>query len=100
MITLDSSQWVLWVSQFFWPLARIMALIMTAPVLSDKAISRRVKVGLGVMITWVLLPGLPTTEVTLFSLTGFWLLLQQILIGIAIGFTMYLHLLQYALQVK
>ncbi|PIJ48463.1 flagellar biosynthetic protein FliR [Erwinia sp. OLTSP20] len=88
MINFDSSQLMLWVSQFFWPLARILALLMTAPLLSEKAISKRVKIALGVMITWVLLPGLPLTQVTLFSPAGFWLLIQQILIGIAIGFTM------------
>ncbi|KGT96028.1 flagellar biosynthesis protein FliR [Erwinia typographi] len=88
MINLDSSQLVFWISQLFWPLARVLALIMTAPLLSEKAISRKVKVGLGLMITYVLLPSLPPTNVTLFSVGGFWLLIQQILIGMAIGFTM------------
>lgn len=88
MINLDSSQLVFWISQLFWPLARVLALIMTAPLLSEKAISRKVKIGLGLMITYVLLPSLPPTNVTLFSVGGFWLLIQQILIGMAIGFTM------------
>ncbi len=88
MINLDSSQLVFWISQLFWPLARVLALIMTAPLLSEKAIGRKVKIGLGLMITYVLLPSLPPTNVTLFSVGGFWLLIQQILIGMAIGFTM------------
>lgn len=88
MINVDSSQLMVWLSQFFWPLARILALLMTAPLLSEKSISKRVKIGLGVMITWVLVPNLPVTNVTIFSVTGFWLLIQQILIGVAIGFTM------------
>ncbi|WP_034915688.1 MULTISPECIES: flagellar biosynthetic protein FliR [Erwinia] len=88
MITFDSSQLIAWTSQLFWPLARVLALIMTAPLLSEKAISRKVKLGLGVMITWVLIPSLPPVNMTLFSVGGFWLLIQQILIGIAIGFTM------------
>nr|WP_024964930.1 flagellar biosynthetic protein FliR [Pantoea sp. IMH] len=88
MINFDSSQLLLWIGQLFWPLARVLALIMTAPVLSEKSISRKVKIGLGLMITWTLIPSLPPTNVTLFSVGGFWLLIQQILIGAAIGFTM------------
>ncbi|EOS96717.1 flagellar type III secretion system protein FliR [Erwinia tracheiphila] len=88
MLTVDSNQMLAWAGQLFWPFARIMALIMTAPLLSEKSISKKVKIGLGLMITCVLLPSLPQVNVTLFSAGGFWLLLQQILIGVAIGFTM------------
>lgn len=88
MILFDSNQLLFWVAQLFWPLARVLALIMTAPILSEKSISRKVKIGLGVMITWVLVPSLPPVQVSLFSVGGFWLLIQQILIGVAIGFTM------------
>lgn len=52
MILFDSNQLIFWISQLFWPLARVLALIMTAPLLSEKSISRKVKIGLGVMITW------------------------------------------------
>ncbi|CCP06943.1 Flagellar biosynthetic protein fliR [Erwinia amylovora MR1] len=68
MILFDSNQLIFWISQLFWPLARVLALIMTAPLLSEKSISRKVKIGLGVMITWVLIPSLPPTNVTLFPL--------------------------------
>lgn len=88
MITFDSNQLMMWLSQFFWPLARILALFMTAPILSEKSISKRVKIGLGIMVTWVVLPTLPATQVTIFSAAGLVLLLQQILTGVAIGFTM------------
>lgn len=88
MINFDSSQLVLWMGQLFWPLARILALIMTAPLLSEKSISKKVKLGLGLMVTYVLIPTLPPVNVSIFSISGFWLLIQQILIGVAIGFTM------------
>jgi len=88
MITFDSSQLMFWLSQFFWPMARVLALIATAPILSERSISRKVKVGLAFMITWLLVPTLPATQVTLFSVGGFWLLIQQMLIGIALGCTM------------
>lgn len=88
MIVFDSAQLLNWVSQFFWPLARILALIATAPILNERYIPKRVKIGLGVTATWLLMPSLPPAEATLFSVGGFWLLLQQILIGVALGFTM------------
>ncbi|MGD8105670.1 flagellar biosynthetic protein FliR [Pantoea sp. FN0302] len=88
MLTLDSNQLMLWVGQFFWPLVRLLALFSTAPIFSERAVSKKVKIGLAVMITWILAPQLPPTNVTLFSVDGFWLLIQQILIGIALGFTM------------
>ena len=88
MINFESGQLMLLVSQFFWPLARVLALITTAPILSERSISKKVKIGLAVMITWLLVPSLPPVNVTIFSANGFGLLLQQMLIGVAIGFTM------------
>jgi len=88
MLTFDSSQLMLWLSQFFWPMVRVLALIATAPILSERSVSRKVKIGLAFMITWLLVPMLPPSQVTLFSVGGLWLLIQQMLIGIALGFTM------------
>lgn len=80
----------MWLAQLFWPLVRVLALVSTAPILSERQVSRKVKIGLAAMITWLLAPGLPVVPVTLFSPAGFWLLIQQILIGVALGFTMQL----------
>lgn len=90
MIQLTSDQWLHWVSLYFWPLLRILALISTAPVLSEKSVPKRVKLGLGVFIAVIVAPSLPATEVTLFSGNALWLALQQILIGTLLGFTMQL----------
>ncbi len=88
MIHVDSTQWLNWLSLYFWPLLRVLALIMTAPILSERSIPKRVKLGLGLMITFIIAPSLPSTGVTIFSAAGFWLAIQQILIGVALGFTM------------
>lgn len=88
MLTFDSSQLALWLSQFFWPLLRVLALIGTAPLLSEKQISKRVKVGLAGLIVFLIAPTLPASPVPLFSVIGLWLAIQQILIGVAIGLTM------------
>lgn len=88
MIHVDSNQWLDWLSLYFWPLLRVLALVMTAPILSERSIPKRVKVALGLMITFTVVPTLPLTGVTIFSAAGFWLAVQQILIGVALGFTM------------
>lgn len=61
---------------------------MTAPILSERAVPRRVKVGLGIVITVIIAPTLPATQYSIFSAASFWLMLQQILIGAALGLTM------------
>ncbi|PMC21620.1 flagellar biosynthetic protein FliR, partial [Klebsiella aerogenes] len=79
-----------WLSQYFWPLLRILALISTAPVLSEKQISKKVKIGLGGLITILIAPTLPANTIPIISAAGLWLAIQQILIGAALGLTMQL----------
>ncbi|CAI2415416.1 flagellar biosynthetic protein FliR [Serratia proteamaculans] len=88
MLTFDSAQFGVWLSQYFWPLLRILALISTAPVFSEKQISKKVKIGLGALIVILVAPGLPISSVPIFSAAGLWLAAQQILIGVALGLTM------------
>ncbi|MBB1201408.1 flagellar type III secretion system protein FliR [Enterobacteriaceae bacterium 89] len=88
MLHVTSDQWLNWLSLYFWPLLRVLALISTAPILSEHSVPKRVKLGLGLIITFIIAPSLPPTDVTLFSVNALWLALQQILIGIALGFTM------------
>lgn len=90
MLHFTSDQFIEWLGLYFWPLLRVMALIMTAPILSEKSIPKRVKIGLGMLITFVIAPTLPPVNVPIFSPQAIWLALQQVLIGVAIGFTMQL----------
>lgn len=88
MVHFTSNQWLEWLSLYFWPLLRILALISTAPILSERSIPKRVKIGLGIMITIIVAPTLPPVNVPIFSAEALWVGLQQVLIGVAIGFTM------------
>lgn len=88
MLTFDSAQLSVWLSQFFWPLLRVLALLSSAPLFSEKQVGKRVKIGLGGLIVLLIAPTLPTSNIPLFSVTGLWLAAQQILIGVAIGLTM------------
>ncbi|KFI17860.1 flagellar biosynthesis protein FliR, partial [Nitrosococcus oceani C-27] len=75
---------------FIWPLSRILALVATAPLLGNPSVPVRVKLGLAVMITVLVMPlvekSLPQIDPA--SGVGFAILLQQVLIGIAMGLVM------------
>ncbi|MCS1280823.1 flagellar biosynthetic protein FliR, partial [Escherichia coli] len=88
MMQVTSDQWLSWLSLYFWPLLRVLALISTAPILSERSVPKRVKLGLAMMITFAIAPSLPANDVPVFSFFALWLAVQQILIGVALGFTM------------
>jgi len=90
MLNIDTAQLNLWIISFFWPMIRVLALVSTAPILSEKQVPKRVKIGLGLMITFLIVPSLPANDVPLFSFGGLWLAMQQIVIGAALGLTMQL----------
>ncbi len=87
MISITSAQLNALLTAFIWPLARILALIMSAPVFSNPAMPLRVRVGLAIMITLIVAPTLgPLPAIDPGSLTGLFILAQQIIIGLALGF--------------
>ncbi len=89
MISVTSAQLNEWLAAFLWPLARILALIGTAPVLGDSSLPLRVKIGLGVLVAVVVAPGVgPVPQVDPGSLPGLLILAQQIVIGSAMGLVM------------
>ncbi len=91
MISVTSAQLSAWLALFIFPFTRILALIASSPVLGNKQIPVQVKIGLALLLTAVIAPTLdaqPNVEVA--SALGLVVLLQQILAGVALGFTMLL----------
>lgn len=89
MISVTSAQLHAWIAALAWPLARILGLIATAPVLGNQSVPARVKIGLALFLTLVVAPTLPPfPEVSPASGTGLLILAQQTLIGLAMGFAM------------
>ncbi|AXE33867.1 flagellar biosynthetic protein FliR [Chromobacterium phragmitis] len=78
-----------WVSVFVWPFARIVGLFLTEPVFAYRGVPRRVKAAFALMLTVMLAPLLPPLPaVPLVSAEGIAILVQQLLIGLAMGFVM------------
>lgn len=88
MINLSAAQLDLWMAGFLFPLARILGLIATAPILNNRAIPARIRMGFGAAMTLALIPALPPSGLIVGSWPGLLALLQQMLIGIALGFSM------------
>ncbi|MDX1669543.1 MAG: flagellar biosynthetic protein FliR [Limnobacter sp.] len=87
MIPLNTEQLGIWIAAFLWPFLRILAMLSTAPVFDNRAVQRKVRVGLAAMIAIVLMQVLPPPP-SINDALSLNLLLQQILIGAAMGFSM------------
>lgn len=87
MISFTDAQLNTWLISFLWPLTRILGLIMVAPMFGHRSVSARIKVGLGIFIALIIAPTLPPLpDVAIGSWLGLFILIQQVVIGIAIGF--------------
>ncbi|AFJ02409.1 Flagellar biosynthesis protein FliR [Methylophaga frappieri] len=75
-----------------WPFIRIAAMVMAAPIFSANYINTRSRLLLALVITFVVVPTIstPMPQVFILSSSGLLLLLQQVLIGISIGFMLQL----------
>jgi flagellar biosynthetic protein FliR len=90
-MTLTMAEITSWVGSFLWPFFRIGAMLMVAPITSANYVPVRVRLMLGVAITLVVVPLLPAPPmVTPFSLPALSIVLQQILIGVSMGFALML----------
>lgn len=89
MLTLTTAQIDLWLGLLLWPLSRILGLIATDPFLGSRSIPARSKAAFAVMLTVLVAPSLaPMPAISVVSPAGVLVLLQQALIGLAIGFVM------------
>ncbi|MEF9943985.1 MAG: flagellar biosynthetic protein FliR [Burkholderiaceae bacterium] len=88
MVSFTEAQLTAWWTAVFWPLVRVLAMISAAPLLSHRAIPTRLKLGLALAIVVVLVPVLPAAPaVDIASATGLPMLIGNLMIGLALGFT-------------
>lgn len=78
-----------WLADFLWPLLRISAMLMAAPVFNTRQIPVRFRLMIAVLITLLVHPVLPPAPVVdVFSTDAVLIAVQQIGIGAAMGFLM------------
>ncbi|HEU4620991.1 MAG TPA: flagellar biosynthetic protein FliR [Burkholderiaceae bacterium] len=87
MITVSEAQLTAWLSLWLWPFLRVLALCSSAPVLSHRSVPARLRIGLSLAVS-VLIAGLVPSPppVPLMSAQAGAIAMQQVLIGLTVGF--------------
>ena len=87
MLTFTEAQVLEWVSPLLWPFLRVLALFGAMPVLAQRSVPVRLRVALAFLIALCAQASLPAMPVVaLDSALGLLLVVQQLLIGISLGF--------------
>ncbi|HEV7814106.1 MAG TPA: flagellar biosynthetic protein FliR [Janthinobacterium sp.] len=87
MLTFSSAELNTWVAALLWPLTRILGLITAAPILGNASFPITSKVGLGVFLAILIGPAVPAAQAAdPMSLGGLMVVLQELLIGVGMGF--------------
>lgn len=88
MIYFTTEQLLGIIGQFIFPLARILGLVAIEPILSNKSIPKRVKVGLAGLLAVIIAPLVDVpAEIEPASAYGLLILAQQTMIGLILGFS-------------
>lgn len=90
MLTFSEAQFLQWVSPLLWPFLRALALFTALPVLGTRTVPARVRIALAAFIALAAQPSLPGVapgaEVALDSPAALLLVVQQLVIGLSLGF--------------
>ena len=87
MISISEAQLAAWVSPIFWPFIRILAVFTSAPIFSLRSIPVRARIGLAFLVALSCQATLPEAPIIGFNdPRTLGVLLQQVGIGLAIGF--------------
>lgn len=88
MLNIATADWNAWLTLFLFPLVRILAWLMADPLMGNRSVPTTVRVGLAALMAVIIAPSLPAQpQVALASGEGLLILLQQIVIGVALGFS-------------
>lgn len=88
MITLTTGQLEAWIGQLFWPFVRIGACFMVAPAFGALFVPARVRLVLAGAVAFLVAPLVSSPAVAPFSWAGVIITIQQIIIGVALGFAL------------
>ncbi|MBR7798952.1 flagellar biosynthetic protein FliR [Undibacterium fentianense] len=87
MVSINSNDLIALIAAFVWPFTRILGFIAIAPPFGNNGVPVRVKIALGFFLAMIVAPSIPAIDhVDLVSITGIAVILQQLIIGVAMGF--------------
>ena len=80
-----------WLATLLWPFMRIGAMFAAVPIFSSRSVPVRIRVLLAFFISWMLIPVIPAPpSVELISAQALLISINQVLIGVAMGFILQL----------
>lgn len=87
MISISEAQLMAWLMPIFWPFLRVLAVFTAAPIFSTRAFPVRARILLALLIALAAQPSLPShASINLSSAQALGAVVQQVGIGLAIGF--------------
>jgi flagellar biosynthetic protein FliR len=87
LFTFTEAQIMGWLSPLLWPFLRVLALMTSAPVIAQRSVPVRVRVGLAFVVAICSQASLPEMPViALDSSAAVMAVIQQVLIGLSLGF--------------
>ena len=87
MVSFTEAQVLAWITPWLWAFFRVAGIFTTAPVLSQKSIPRRVRLALAILIVICAQPSLPPMpDIAINSPQAVMVIIQQVLIGLTMGF--------------
>jgi flagellar biosynthesis protein FliR len=89
MISLTTGQLEGWLAQLLWPFVRISSCFMVAPAFGAIFVPARIRIVLAGAITLIVAPLVPSpADIAPFSAAGAVVTIQQVIVGIALGFSL------------
>ena len=90
MLSFNEAQAMAWMTPLLWPFLRALALFTALPVLGQRSVPTRVRIALAAFVALAAQPSLPAlgavAQVALDTPTAVLLVVQQVLIGLSLGF--------------
>jgi flagellar biosynthetic protein FliR len=87
MLTFTEAQVLAWITPILWPFIRVLALFSSMPVIAQRSVPVRLRIGLAFLVAFCAQATIPATApIELASAAGFVAVVQQVLIGVSLGF--------------
>jgi len=87
MLTFTEADVLGWVTPILWPFLRVLALFSALPVIAQRGVPMRLRIGLAFLVAFCAQASIPPiAPLALDSAAGAMAVVQQVLIGVALGF--------------
>ncbi len=87
MLTFTEADVIAWVTPILWPFLRVLALFSALPVIGQRGVPMRVRIGLAFLVAFCAQASIPAlAPIALDSAAGMTAVLQQLLVGVSLGF--------------